>query len=134
MITNIAYAMYEVVYGPEEVVFEYNSFGQEMYFIMHGNVSVYNGTSNLATVSTRGYFGEVGLFSDQPRSAKIMTQDYVNLMVLSRRAFLLIAEQLSVDLETYYQMKYFLDIEHDYTVLMIKCYFCEGEHLAKYCP
>lgn len=84
--------MFEVVYGPEEVVFEYNSIGQEMYFIMNGNVSVYNGTSNLATVSARGYFGEVGLFSDQPRSAKILTQDYVNTMVLSRKAFLLIAE------------------------------------------
>jgi CRP-like cAMP-binding protein len=46
----------------------------------------------IATLEEEDIFGEVCLFSGKTRSATMLTEDYVNLLVLKRESFLVIIQ------------------------------------------
>ncbi|CAD8197993.1 unnamed protein product [Paramecium pentaurelia] len=134
LLSNIAYRLQEKVFGPEEIIFEQGSLGDEMYCIVNGSIQVKYFQTRIANLGKDEIFGEICLFSEQTRSATIITEDFVNLLVLKKEPFLMIIKQLQNDLEKYHQIKYYLEIEQDYSVLDIRCYICQEFHLALNCP
>lgn len=62
-----------------------------MYYIVHGNVAMMCGKSEVKVLKSQSYFGEIGFLCDLPRSAAALTKDFVIVLALDREKFLLIA-------------------------------------------
>lgn len=76
------------VYGPGERVVEAGEPGDHMYFVLRGEVEVLGPDGQRLNVLTEGdFFGEISLFTDEPRTATVRTLTYCDLYVLSRASF-----------------------------------------------
>ena len=60
-----------------------------MYFISKGSVEIIHDQSGkvFATISQGGYFGEIALLMDSPRSATVRAVDYCDLYTLDKDSF-----------------------------------------------
>jgi CRP-like cAMP-binding protein len=62
--------------------------GDEMYFIVHGEVEVVDEhDSVLARLHDGDFFGEMALLTDNPRNATARTASFCDLYVLGRESF-----------------------------------------------
>lgn len=74
-----------------EVIFREDELGEEMYFVLSGQVSVHQEVGgdrvSLKVVESGGYFGEMAIIDEQPRSASARTEEDTTLLVLHRNDF-----------------------------------------------
>lgn len=72
-------------YIVEELIFNEDQYGQEIFFIVTGKVIVYHKKSMtfLTELEKDDYFGEISFFSDFPRSATVKSTDYTDVMTLN---------------------------------------------------
>ena len=76
------------IYRKGDVICEQNSFGQEMYFIKEGEVSVFINRSPVAFLTSGEIFGEISLFYNVKRTASIeAVSDETTVGVLTRNGF-----------------------------------------------
>ena len=88
----IASVAEEIDHPAGETIIEEGSYGDTMYLIAQGEVSVIKnmGEANqieLDHIRSGDYFGEMALFEDIPRSATIRTQKETRLLMLHKREF-----------------------------------------------
>ena len=71
-----------------EVLFHQNDDADDMYFIINGEVSIYRGEGSsredIATLKAGDTFGEMGILSDQPRTASAEAKTEIYLYTLER--------------------------------------------------
>jgi CRP-like cAMP-binding protein/HEAT repeat protein len=88
-----------------QIVFEEGDIGDEMYLIYSGTVKIFKGGRSteeivLSTLGEKGYFGEMALLDDAPRSASAMVLEPSVLSVLSReKLYALIYEKPEIAIE-----------------------------------
>ncbi len=74
-----------------EVVFAENDLGEEMYLVYSGKILVYHDLAGhdepLEIIEPTGYFGEMAIIDEQPRSASTRAQQDSTLLVLHRDDF-----------------------------------------------
>ena len=84
--------MHERRYLPEEIVFDENEEGQALYLVMAGRVEisrVHEGRRRLVSeLGPGGFFGDLALLDNSPRSAQARAVDHCELAVFFRDDFL----------------------------------------------
>jgi Cyclic nucleotide-binding domain/Major Facilitator Superfamily len=76
------------VLGGGQTVFEQGDEGDEFYVVEEGEVEVRKDGERVATLGPGGYFGEIALLRDVPRTASIRTLGPARLLGLERGRFL----------------------------------------------
>lgn len=89
-------------YAPGVTVFNQDEIGQELFFIVKGNVQVIresgNGSRVIDELGAGDTFGEMALISEQPRTATIRTIDEVEVYTLQKADFEYLLKQ-SVEMQ-----------------------------------
>lgn len=85
-------------YQRDEVIFEENSFGNEMYIVHSGKVKLFTrgDTGDEVTVSTvekGGFFGEMTLIDGSPRSTTAVAEEDTCLITLDKPKFFYMVQQ-----------------------------------------
>lgn len=76
------------------VVVEEGSPGHEFFLILDGEASVKRGKRKIATLGAGSYFGEMALLDRGPRSATIVADSDLRLVVLGQREFMGLLDQV----------------------------------------
>jgi len=85
---DVALRLRPEVLGPGERVVEQGEPGEDMYFIVRGELEVIDGDGKaFATLTEGDFFGEIALFTDEPRTATVRTLTYCDVYVLTRSSF-----------------------------------------------
>jgi voltage-gated potassium channel len=85
---DVALRLRPEVLVPGERVVEEGEEGDEMYFVVRGELEVVSRSGTiLARLSGGDFFGEIALFTDAPRTATVRALTYCDVYVLSRSAF-----------------------------------------------
>jgi CRP-like cAMP-binding protein len=61
--------------------------GREFFVVVHGTVSIDRGGTRLRTMEPGGFFGEIALLAEGPRTATATTDGPATLLVLGHREF-----------------------------------------------
>lgn len=88
-IEAIAVHLKIIVLTPGDYVFRAGDIGEEMYFIIQGELKAVagDGKTELSRLSDGDFFGEIALFLHKPRTASIRAESYCDLYSLSQSAF-----------------------------------------------
>ncbi len=85
---NIAMTLKPNVCAPGELIITKGDVGQEMYFLVKGEVDVLDGAGKvIGTLGPGSFFGETALLLSAPRSASIRAKEYCDLFVLDKADF-----------------------------------------------
>jgi CRP/FNR family cyclic AMP-dependent transcriptional regulator len=84
---TIRKALEEVTVPPGRVLCEQGTIGREFFLIVKGEASVRRNNRKVATLGTGQYFGELALLDRRPRSASVISDNEMNLLVLGQRQF-----------------------------------------------
>jgi CRP-like cAMP-binding protein len=76
-----------------EIVTE-GSLGHEFYLILTGEATVRRKGRKIATLGPGSYFGEMALLDRGPRSATVVAETEVELVVISQREFMAVLDQV----------------------------------------
>jgi CRP-like cAMP-binding protein len=80
-------ALEEVTVEPGRVLCEQDSIGREFFFILTGTASVRHNGRKVRTLLPGHYFGELSLIDRRPRSATVVSETAMDLLVLGQREF-----------------------------------------------
>jgi CRP/FNR family transcriptional regulator, cyclic AMP receptor protein len=77
----------EVTVAAARVLCEEGAIGHEFYLILDGQAAVRKGGRKVATLGTGQYFGEMALLDRGPRSATVVAETPMRLLVIGQREF-----------------------------------------------
>ena len=77
-----------VAFAAGATVFSQGDAGDRFYLVESGEVAVIRDGSEVARLSTGGYFGEIALVHDVPRTADVRAQSDCTLLALERDEFI----------------------------------------------
>jgi CRP/FNR family transcriptional regulator, cyclic AMP receptor protein len=80
-------ALEEVTVKPGRVLCEEGTVGSEFFLIVSGEASVRHNNRKVRTLGPGQYFGELALIDRQPRSATVVADTDMDLLVLGQREF-----------------------------------------------
>ena len=84
----------EIEVDPGKVLCEEGKPGHEFFLILDGKAAVKRGKKTIATLDAGRYFGELSLLDRGPRSATVVADSPMTLLVLGQREFSGILDQL----------------------------------------
>jgi CRP/FNR family transcriptional regulator len=88
---RIAESIREKTISPGELVFAEHELGEEMYVVHSGKILIFHDTAGreniLDSVRAGGYFGEMAIIDEQPRSASARASEESVLLVLHKNDF-----------------------------------------------
>jgi len=84
---TIRRALEEVEVPPDRVLCEEGTIGREFFLIVDGKASVRRRGRRIATLGPGNYFGELALLDRRPRSATVISDTDMLLLVLGQRQF-----------------------------------------------
>ena len=88
VIRDLVITLRPMVCVPGDIVCRKGAAGDEMYFIVHGEVEVLDDNDGvLARLHDGDFFGEMALLTDNPRNATARTASFCDLYVLARDSF-----------------------------------------------
>jgi CRP/FNR family transcriptional regulator, cyclic AMP receptor protein len=80
-------ALDEVTVKAGRVLCEEGTIGREFFLIVSGQASVRHNSRKVRTLGPGQYFGELALIDRQPRSATVVADTEMDLLVLAQREF-----------------------------------------------
>ena len=89
---TFASCLIEKRFKKNEIIFNINEEGDEIYFVRKGNVKIVlplagGGSHHLVTISKGSFFGDMAFLDKRKRSANGLASEEVDLYVLSRKKF-----------------------------------------------
>jgi voltage-gated potassium channel len=85
---EIALRLKPVVAVPGEIIFKEGDSGNEMFFVVKGELSILKEGNDLLNILRDGdFFGEIALFKNIPRTATIRSETYCDLYSLDKENF-----------------------------------------------
>ena len=74
---------------PNETIFKEGDTGNEMFFVIRGNLQVFSGDKKISTLTDGDFFGEIALFTEnKKRTATVISTTYCDLYRLRRKHFI----------------------------------------------
>jgi CRP/FNR family cyclic AMP-dependent transcriptional regulator len=86
-IRTIRKALEEVIVPAGRMLTEQGTIGREFFLIVEGQASVKRNNRKVATLGPGQYFGELALLDRRPRSASVISDTEMELLVLGQRQF-----------------------------------------------
>lgn len=88
-VREISLHLKPLVLTPNDCVFKAGDEGNEMYFVVQGELEVIAGNDErvIANLSDGDFFGEIALFRNKPRTATVRAVSYCDIYKLNKRAF-----------------------------------------------
>jgi CRP-like cAMP-binding protein len=80
-------ALEEVSVPPGRVLCEQGTIGREFFLIVEGKAVVKKNNRKTATLGPGQYFGELALLDRRPRSASVISETDMKLLILGQRQF-----------------------------------------------
>src|SRR6202050_5987663 len=80
-------ALEEVTVPPGRLLCEQGTIGREFFLIVSGQASVKRNNRKIATLGPGQYFGELALLDRRPRSATVVSETDMDMLVLGQRTF-----------------------------------------------
>ncbi len=77
----------EIQVAKDKVLVEEGRIGMEFFLIVSGTAAVTREGKKVATLGPGGHFGELALLDRRPRSASVVSETDMDLLVLSQRPF-----------------------------------------------
>jgi CRP-like cAMP-binding protein len=77
----------EVIVPPGKMLVEEGRIGMEFFLIVSGTAAVTREGKKVATLAAGAHFGELALLDRRPRSASVVSETDMDLLVLSQRQF-----------------------------------------------
>jgi CRP/FNR family transcriptional regulator, cyclic AMP receptor protein len=84
---TIRRALEEIQVPADRVLCEEGTIGREFFLIVDGEASVRHNGRKIATLGPGRYFGELALLDRRPRSATVISETDMDLLVLGQRQF-----------------------------------------------
>ncbi|HNX76454.1 MAG TPA: cyclic nucleotide-binding domain-containing protein [Candidatus Rifleibacterium sp.] len=88
---KIAEVVAEEEFEPGEIIFSEGEFGESMYLVVDGKISIFTGRAPaikvLASFDKGNFFGEMGLYDDKPRAAAAIADNHSRTLVLRKGEF-----------------------------------------------
>ncbi len=88
---KIAEVVAEEEFESGEVIFSEGEFGESMYLVVDGKISIFTGRAPaikvLASFDKGNFFGEMGLYDDKPRAASAIADVHSRTLVLRKGEF-----------------------------------------------
>ena len=84
---TIRRALEEITVPAGRVLCEEGTIGREFFLIVDGQASVRRGGRKVSTLGPGQYFGELALLDRRPRSASVISDTEMDLLVLDQRQF-----------------------------------------------
>jgi CRP/FNR family cyclic AMP-dependent transcriptional regulator len=84
---TIRKALEEVTVPAGRMLTEQGTIGREFFLIVEGQASVKRNNRKVATLGPGQYFGELALLDRRPRSASVISDTEMELLVLGQRQF-----------------------------------------------
>lgn len=84
---TIRRAIDEITVEAGTVLVEEGTIGREFFFILEGSASVRRKGRRIAVLGPGRYFGELALLDRKPRSATVVSETDMTLLVLEQRSF-----------------------------------------------
>jgi CRP/FNR family transcriptional regulator, cyclic AMP receptor protein len=84
---TIRKALEEVMVPAGRMLTEQGTIGREFFLIVEGQASVKRNNRKVATLGPGQYFGELALLDRRPRSASVISDTEMELLVLGQRQF-----------------------------------------------
>ncbi len=84
---TIRKALEEVSVPPGRVLCEQGTIGREFFLIVEGQAAVKRNNRKQATLGPGQYFGELALLDRRPRSASVISETDMDLLILGQRQF-----------------------------------------------
>jgi glucose-6-phosphate 1-dehydrogenase len=85
---NIAMVLKPDVYEPGDFIIRMGELGQEMYFLVKGEVDVIDADGRVInTLGAGSFFGETALLLSAPRTASIRAKEYCDVFILDKSDF-----------------------------------------------
>jgi CRP/FNR family cyclic AMP-dependent transcriptional regulator len=85
---HIRQSLDEVTVAAGRILCQEGAVGREFFLIVEGQASVRRKERKVATLGPGRYFGELALLDRQPRSASVIADTPMTLLVLEQRAFI----------------------------------------------
>lgn len=86
-IRKIRSSLEEVDVQPGKVLVEEGTVGREFFLVVEGTAEVSRNGRKVATLGPGSHFGELALLDRRPRSASVVSETDMTLLVLSQRHF-----------------------------------------------
>jgi CRP/FNR family transcriptional regulator, cyclic AMP receptor protein len=77
----------EIVYPAGSSIFAEGDRGDSMFLVVEGEVAIHSGKVRIATIREEGYFGEMSILDDEPRSASAAAESDCLLLRIKRDDF-----------------------------------------------
>ena len=122
-------------YAPKDLILRQAEKTSDLYFIFQGSVSVvHNNTSTEFAELKRGnYFGEIGFFTSNPRTASVISKNFSEVFSLSKQIFKKIIQLVPKDNEKILTILRNLRT-YGISYIGIRCYLCDVVgHVANDC-
>lgn len=88
LLTELASVVRVIDVAPADEIITAGDFGDELFALVDGEVTVEDGTATAAVLSTGEVFGELAVLAPAPRSATVTAKTECALLVLSREMLL----------------------------------------------
>ncbi|MBL91538.1 MAG: hypothetical protein CMH56_06960 [Myxococcales bacterium] len=72
---------------PEKVIIEQNEIGTDFYLLLRGSVDILKNDQQVQTIEQGGFFGEIALLADTPRTATVRTAESTSVLRIEAGAF-----------------------------------------------
>lgn len=117
LLSQVIMALRPRMVGPGEEIIKMGDIGQEMYFLVRGEVEVLDDHSKLMkTLKDGDFFGEIGILTSLPRTATVRAKTGCDLFVLDQADFVRILQdhpQFADDILKVANERYNLDLNED---------------------
>jgi CRP-like cAMP-binding protein len=84
---KIRSSLEEIRVPADKVLVEEGTLGREFFLIVAGTAKVVRGTRKVATLGPGSHFGELALLDRKPRSASVVSETDMDVLVLDQRHF-----------------------------------------------
>lgn len=114
---ELALLLQPVIAIPGEIIFKEGDSGNEMFFVVKGELSVLREGNDLLNILRDGdFFGEIALFKNIPRTATIRSETYCDLYSLDKKNFDFVVKKYpefasQMDIQTHFRNELFDFIE-----------------------